>query len=416
MKKRNKKTGAVLAASLLAFSLPLHVSAAAVDSQDMYRLYNPNSGEHFYTASTEERDNLRKVGWHYEGVGWQAPLQSDAPVYRVYNANAGDHHYTVSKAEKDMLVRLGWYYENVGWYSASEKGLPLYRQYNPNAVAGAHNYTTSAGEAAHLVSVGWKDEGIGWYAAGGGRGLTAEEEQEEQKLRQAQQEEDGSFASLESDVTLQGSGSGYHAKLTMSSTTGSAVSFGVQYDTGARVGSGAHFLIESIAPSGPDYIFLGNAQTGVTYKLKLAWYSDNTIRAYVNGQQIYSGRTNFRAVQAADLALCIEGSAKQNGDSINAYFENIKVKAGQNGTLERWDMYPGNYFGLRASVEHWGTVVEQGAFATNGAPNHNAGIRITGTANIPAGYDWDNCFYAVDPGSGTSNHPLSGTFTIHPNI
>lgn len=62
----------------------------------LYRLYNPNSGEHFYTKTTGERDNLRKVGWHYEGVGWVAPSTGN-PVYRLYNPNAGDHHYTLNK-------------------------------------------------------------------------------------------------------------------------------------------------------------------------------------------------------------------------------------------------------------------------------------------------------------------------------
>lgn len=33
-----------------------------VEKQDMYRLYNPNSGEHFYTASTAERSNLTGLG------------------------------------------------------------------------------------------------------------------------------------------------------------------------------------------------------------------------------------------------------------------------------------------------------------------------------------------------------------------
>ena len=39
----------------------------------MYRLYNPNSGEHFYTSSEAERDSLISVGWDYEGEGWQIP-------------------------------------------------------------------------------------------------------------------------------------------------------------------------------------------------------------------------------------------------------------------------------------------------------------------------------------------------------
>ena len=39
----------------------------------MYRLYNPNSGEHFYTSNVAERDMLISVGWSDEGIGWIAP-------------------------------------------------------------------------------------------------------------------------------------------------------------------------------------------------------------------------------------------------------------------------------------------------------------------------------------------------------
>ena len=129
----------------------------------MYRLYNPNSGEHFYTASAGERDVLTKAGWRYEGIGWTAPQWSKAPVYRLYNPNAGDHHYTTSAGERDMLKKVGWKDEGIGWYSDTSKGVPLYRQYNPNARTGTHNYTTNKAENDHLVKLGWKAEGIGWY-------------------------------------------------------------------------------------------------------------------------------------------------------------------------------------------------------------------------------------------------------------
>ena len=130
---------------------------------DMYRLYNPNSGEHFYTADSNERDFLVGVGWNYEGIGWKAPVKSNTPVYRLYNPNAGDHHYTMSVGERDWLVSLGWNYEGIGWYSDDMKSVPLYRQYNPNAETGSHNYTTNKAENDWLVSVGWNAEGIGWY-------------------------------------------------------------------------------------------------------------------------------------------------------------------------------------------------------------------------------------------------------------
>lgn len=140
-------------------------SAAKKDTtpKKMYRLYNPNSGEHFYTADTTEHDSLVKEGWRDEGIGWTAPGYSNTPVYRMYNSYAGDHHYTTDGAERRTLAYAGWTYEGIGWYSDDNKAVPLYRQYNPNASAGAHNYTTSKEENDHLVSVGWRAEGIGWY-------------------------------------------------------------------------------------------------------------------------------------------------------------------------------------------------------------------------------------------------------------
>ena len=129
----------------------------------MYRLYNPNSGEHFYTKDMAEKNHLVSLGWKYEGIGWTAPSYSNTPVYRLYNPNAGEHHYTLDKKEKNNLVKVGWNYEGIGWYSDDAKGVPLYRQYNPNAFACNHNYTKSKVENDRLVSLGWKYEGIGWY-------------------------------------------------------------------------------------------------------------------------------------------------------------------------------------------------------------------------------------------------------------
>lgn len=141
-----------------------------VATQEMYRLYNPNSGEHLYTAVKTEAVKLRNAGWNYEGIGWYAPVSSKTPVYRLYNKNAGDHHYTVYAAERDNLVKAGWQYEGIGWYSDDSKSVPLYRAYNKKARTGSHNYTTNSGEQQNLVKNGWRDEGIGWYAVSAGRG------------------------------------------------------------------------------------------------------------------------------------------------------------------------------------------------------------------------------------------------------
>lgn len=70
--------------------------ASEAEAADMYRLYNPNSGEHFYTANPTEKSKVQSAGWRYEGIGWNAPASGN-PVYRLYNANAGDHHYSATR-------------------------------------------------------------------------------------------------------------------------------------------------------------------------------------------------------------------------------------------------------------------------------------------------------------------------------
>ena len=136
-----------------------------VESTAMYRLYNPNSGEHFFTASTVERQHLISVGWNDEGQGWTAPKAGDA-VYRLYNPNAGEHHYTLSTVERDSLIAAGWNDEGIGWYSDPNHAVPLYRVYNPNEFANNHHYTTNDFERGYLVALGWFGEGIAWYGIG----------------------------------------------------------------------------------------------------------------------------------------------------------------------------------------------------------------------------------------------------------
>lgn len=158
--------GLTLGFTAISCSLPFSRAAAAEETNKvtMYRLYNPNSGEHFYTCDGGEKTNLVNLGWRDEGIGWIAPATSNTPVFRLYNGNSGDHHYTLDMKEKNFLVGEGWKYEGIGWYSDDNKTVPLYREYNPNALTGTHNYTADKAEHSRLIAAGWKDEGIGWYA------------------------------------------------------------------------------------------------------------------------------------------------------------------------------------------------------------------------------------------------------------
>lgn len=149
----------VAAALLVGGAFLVHAEDA--DAAVLLRVYNPNSGEHHYTANTNERNHLVGVGWRNEGNAWETPAKGNA-VYRVYNPNSGDHHYTISASERNHLIKVGWRNEGVGWQSGGS--IPVYRLYNPNAKTGTHHYTLNANEKNHLVSVGWRYEGIGFYS------------------------------------------------------------------------------------------------------------------------------------------------------------------------------------------------------------------------------------------------------------
>ena len=129
----------------------------------LYRAYNPNSGEHLYTADKAEYDKLVGLGWHGEGNAWKAASKG-APVYRLYNPNSGEHFYTISETEYNDVAAAGWKKEGVAFYSDNNRGVEVYRLFNPNAKgAGSHHYTTLASERDTLIKAGWKYENVAFY-------------------------------------------------------------------------------------------------------------------------------------------------------------------------------------------------------------------------------------------------------------
>ncbi|EJW93331.1 hypothetical protein EVA_18563 [gut metagenome] len=45
----------------------------------IFRLYNPNSGEHFYTADRNEKDGLIAAGWNFEGLAGMPQTRHKLP-------------------------------------------------------------------------------------------------------------------------------------------------------------------------------------------------------------------------------------------------------------------------------------------------------------------------------------------------
>ena len=166
-------TVATLFASGLGYKAHADVQSST-SSNPVYRVYNTHTGEHFYTTSSFEKDNLVMTGWDYEGTGWASP-KTGQPVYRLYNNNVkgGDHYYTQSSYEAKSLVQKGWKQDNQGqpvFYSGGN--INNYVSYNPNAQSGAHNYTTSQFEQQSLLSQGWKFGKVAWTVAGAGHSVT----------------------------------------------------------------------------------------------------------------------------------------------------------------------------------------------------------------------------------------------------
>ncbi len=172
---------AVLATNVVANADDEKAQEAAQDAEvldgttlreEMYRIYNPWTGEHLYTSNVDERDSNVALGWRDEGIEWIAPKQTKStsykPVYRLYNpfVSGGDHHYTTNESEYNSLPADGWKQEGVAWYSADENesgAVKLLRQYNPYSETGTHNYTKNQKEQDNLIKAGWRAEGIGWY-------------------------------------------------------------------------------------------------------------------------------------------------------------------------------------------------------------------------------------------------------------
>lgn len=134
------------------------------DRLPLYRVYNPNNGEHLYTLSETEAQGLIEQGWQDEGIGWHAGETEGKAAYRLYNPNSGEHFYTLDVNEYDSVANAGWKKEGIAFYAAEDTEIPVYRVFNPNAqAAGSHHYTLSATENSWLIQQGWRAEGTAFY-------------------------------------------------------------------------------------------------------------------------------------------------------------------------------------------------------------------------------------------------------------
>lgn len=371
-------------------------SDTAISAQDVtvqastvpvYRLYLPSNGEHLYTTDANEARTLAlKGGWDYEGIGWQAP-SSGTPVYRLYNASQQNHLYTTDTNEVKTLVKSGaWTKDNGGkplFYSGGS--ISIYRMYNAG-LRGLHLLTYDKHEYKVLAKSKWKKEGVKLLAAGSGDSSAALPSHAPSSIAEGTSTiaNTSSQYSIEADVKLTGSGSGYHAKI-LAVTPTAAVSFGLQYDKEAPAPytGDTSFLIENVASNasgGQTYKRVGYASLGDTYHLMLTVSKDGTVDVYINKTKVGSVKNDNLANQT--IALRVEGSARKNGDKVTATFSNIKLKSG----------------GTYKASKDWGTYEFQANDGLHCSDTYsvNKQVVIKGKiTGLSSGQDWDNAYGSV---------------------
>lgn len=169
--------------------------AADVKLIDVVRLYNPWTGEHLFSADQAEVAAREKDGWKNEGTFWKAYAHVGdwqvkfaggqkwgTAVYRLYNANNGEHLYTTSHEEYNNLKAIGWTGEGISFYSVQMKeengkvttdpaldgGDPdainktpqgVYRAFNKNVTVGTHNFGGYE-ENATMLANGWLPDNV----------------------------------------------------------------------------------------------------------------------------------------------------------------------------------------------------------------------------------------------------------------
>ena len=127
----------------------------------VYRMYNPNSGEHLYTTDAHEVEIIfREQGWGKEGIAWYTG-ETGTPVFRLYNPKLGNHLYTSDRHEISVITKTqGWVLDFDGAPVMYANGdIPVYRLFNPG-LQGQHHLTTDRNEYRVIPKWGWKQEGI----------------------------------------------------------------------------------------------------------------------------------------------------------------------------------------------------------------------------------------------------------------
>jgi len=133
-----------------------------------FRLRDPLTGSHVFTASLNEVDTFIDEGWEFESVPFRVnpPGNSAQDVYRLNHPTRSDFLLTTSETERDAAIEQGYVNEGVV-FTAYDRPAPLgsdpvYRFFSPSGTD--RLYTTSNLERLQVEAMGYQYEGIAFYA------------------------------------------------------------------------------------------------------------------------------------------------------------------------------------------------------------------------------------------------------------
>ena len=94
----------------------------------VYRFWNKDTADHFYTTSETEKQAVEadyaagRDGYRYEEIAFYVPAYGYTPVYRFFDDRTFTHKYITDEYLKDSYIEdyrngIGnWRYEGVAWY------------------------------------------------------------------------------------------------------------------------------------------------------------------------------------------------------------------------------------------------------------------------------------------------------------
>ena len=201
---------------------------------------------------------------------------------------------------------------------------------------------------------------------------------------------------ISADVSLNGSGTGYHAKIRFNNFDG-AISLGIQYDNEAVAPytGKAVIIVENVFGYGPgkqEYTRPGDifVEPGQKVNLMLTLSKKGNIGAYCNGKLIGRYHNDTLVYGGKNISSGVEGAARLNGDGVDADFTNIRARYQKYTGREYFDVsYFENGEGIKIKADGKKGGSDEG---TNGLPKH---VRIKGKLSLASNRDWDSLANSV---------------------